>query len=286
MTATAALTGTAHSGAVNDLLQISQSSVASMSSDQTYKVWATNSTSLVNTYNGQAAQVNTLAVWGNNQVATGGNDTYIWLWDLSGGSASYSHLNFNAPISTLKMHPVYSNLMVVNTANAITIYKMVIGSIGINVTITTSRTYSDMDILLPNGNIIATGAFTDVYLFPSGLQNYTFTNSVNGCKVKQLPDNATVVVGRTDGLMYLFNSNTNTQGSSYSLHTGAIVMLQVTPDLFFLLSSGSDNKLILWTWTTMSLTHANTNTVSVSGTVTSGVLIAPTYSGSKEIKFF
>jgi WD40 repeat protein len=286
MTAASTLTGIAHNDTVNNLLQISQTCVASASNDKTLKVWNMNTNSLVNSYYGQTAQVNTLALWANNQVAAGGNDSRIWLWDMSGGNANYSYITLTAPIYTLKMHPMYSNLMAINTFNSIILYKMVSGSYIVNKTITTSRTYSDMDILLPSGNVIATGPYTDVYLFSNGTRYYTLTNSVNGCKIKQLPDNKTVVVGRTDGKMSLFNSNTSTQGSNYSVHTGAIVMLQVTPDLLYLVSGGSDNKLVLWTWALMSLTQVNTYAVSVSGMVKSGVLITPTYTQSNKTNFF
>jgi hypothetical protein len=63
-------------------------------------------------------------------------------------------------------------------------------------------------------------------------------------------------------------------------------MLQVTPDLSYLVSSGSDNQLIIWTWAKMSLTQVNTYAMSVSGTVKSGVLIAPTYTGSNKKKLY
>jgi WD40 repeat protein len=285
MSATNTPTGTNHTGAVVSLVQLSASTVASGSGDNTTKVWNINSNSLVNTYNGQEGQVNSIIVSPSNELVTGGDDSTVWMWSvLTDGGATFSKMN--SKVYSLSVHPFNTAFMVVNIDNSVNVYNMA-ANYRLNMTITTNRSYTDMQILTPSGNIILAGGYTDVYSYPNGTRLFTFANSPSSAvRLRQLPDNATVVVGRADGQIYLFNSNTSTQGASYAVHTDSIVMLQVTPDLVYLVSAATDNKLVLWTWTTGSLTQVIMHTVilsnSDSDTVQSGLILASPFNASKK----
>jgi hypothetical protein len=60
-------------------------------------------------------------------------------------------------------------------------------------------------------------------------------------------------------------------------------MLALTPDLLYLVSGATDNKLVIWSWSTMSLTQVNA--YSVGGTVNAAAIIAATYAGSRDPKY-
>jgi hypothetical protein len=67
----------------------------------------------------------------------------------------------------------------------------------------------------------------------------------------------------------------------YTAHTQAyglgVGVLLVTPDLVYLVSGATDSKLILWQWSTMSLTQVKVFTVS--GQIFSGAFLASDYAG-------
>jgi hypothetical protein len=137
--------------------------------------------------------------------------------------------------------------------------------------------YFCMEILQPTGNIVAAYQYLDIYnttydlIFSSA---YTSPSTINSLRL--LPDNLTLVCWLSNGSFLLFNSNTFSFGSLYSVHTSYGVLL-LTPDFIYLVSGGRDYKLIFWVWSSMSLTPVKV--FSMSAQIISGLFIDASFSG-------
>jgi WD40 repeat protein len=257
------------------MLQINTNQVATTSADNTVRIWNVNpSTELVNTYNAHTISSNCLAVLPNGLLASGGSDNTVRVWNML--AQTVKTLNVANQVNTLKMNTIKGNL-VVNMVNEILIYNPT--TLILNQTISTSRTYFDMDILLPSGNLIMAGSYLDLYTLPSGILEFSYLNSSAFVKVKLLPDNVTCVAGRADGLLMLFNSNTSSLGLQFRIHSSTIGIISLTPDLLYVISGAYGGLLALWQWTTMNLIQVSS--FIVTGPVETGVILASAYTESE-----
>jgi WD40 repeat protein len=267
---------TGHSLSVLRVVQINQNQTATASDDATIKVWDATTYELINTYNGHWSNVRGLVVLPGGSLASGGFDGVIRVWNMQ--TQTSSTINVPGWVFTMKTNPV-NGYLVVNIANSISIFNASsLASIG---SISTGVTYYDLEILLPSGNIILGGASTmDIFTLPLGNKTFTYSlvapNYVG--RIKQLPDNLTVVCSFNNGTLVLFDSNTYAFGLSYIAHAGDVKMISLTPDLVYVMTgSRLDSSLLLWTWSTMSLTLVNNFTLA--GSMYSGIILASIYSG-------
>jgi WD40 repeat protein len=271
----------AHSATVGQILQINANQVATASADHTVKVWDIATHSLVNTYNGHTDQVRCLAVLPGGLLATGSWDSTFRVWDMQ--AQTVRTVNVANPVWGLKMNPVYGNL-VVSMKDLIAIYDPI--TFALVKTISTGRIYYSMEILLPSGDLIMAGDYMDVYSLPSGSITgiyYLINDWLRISTIKLLPDNVTLVCGlQYSGFLELVNTRTNYMQIWKSAHSGdAVTMLSMTPDLTYLVSGAQDNSLIIWTWSTMSLTYVKT--FPVAGQFYAGLALKPTFTESKNL---
>jgi WD40 repeat protein len=280
-------TATAHSAVVNALLQINTNQVATASNDGTIKVWNVDTSTLLYTFYGHSAAVQTLAILSDGLLASGSSDKTLIVWNLVNKTAIL--YNMTDPVSCIKLHPISTTRLLVNTPSNISIYNTASNMSQVATVAVSANSVIWLEVLKPSGNVLAVGSSTFcIYNFPSLTTN--FTTGVFGGQIlnraRQLPDNLTVVIGEWNGSLVLFNSQTNTFGASYLAHQDFIEVLELTPDNLVLIS-GSNNRMqfFMWTWTSMNLVQICG--YSTVGQVYSAALISSGLNGRKiNIKYF
>jgi WD40 repeat protein len=273
-------TFSASGASVNSLVRLNSNQVASGSSDNLLKVWNTDTNTLVNTYYGHTAAIQSLAILPGSYLASGSSDSFVIIWNLASQTASY--VNIGGSVNFLKVHAIAGTLLV-NTPNNIMIYDGPdmnrLGMISCSGT-----TYNSLEVLLPSGNVLGVAANKfDIYNYPSGTVNFT-TTSFTGItlnKVKLLPDNVTVVASQSNGVLALFNSITNSVGTSVTSHSATITVLEITPDGLNLISASTDLSIVMWQWATMSLIQSCKFTVPYQPS--SAALMPATFTGGSLI---
>jgi WD40 repeat protein len=172
--------------------------------------------------------------------------------------------------------------LVVSTINYLFFYDAV--TLDQLTSVKTNRSYTSIQLLQPSGNVIVGGSYLDIYN-TTGAQLFTFNMSSKPVySLQLLPDNQTIVLGLQNGTIQFLDSITYALGSNISVHTDSVMFLAVTPDLFYFMSGAIDAKLILWTWSTMSLSFVKS--FSVSYQVGSGVILAANYLGNNYFLIF
>jgi WD40 repeat protein len=267
---------------------------------------------------GQAAQ--SIIQINANQVATGGDDWTVRVWDMTnlslintyyghtdnvrglvalpGGllaSGSYdstlriwnmqsnqvSVIAVSNKVFKMMMHPI-SGYLVVAMANTIALY--ITTSMALYQSIATpGLNYTDMDIGLPSGDLMMVGTSTlDVYHMLLGSLTCTVSAPLPLYRIKLLPDNVTVAAGGSSSYLGLFNSSScGNLSDSYAGHAGTVFFLEVTPDLLYLVSGAAgDTNLIVWVWSTMNLTIVNTLD-NADPSLQSGAILQTPFTGSK-----
>jgi WD40 repeat protein len=282
MTELAAVTSsnatTSHTGSVNCLIRINENQVATASDDATIKVWDLNTSALVKTFYGHTASVQSLVIVPGGYLASSSTDMFLMVWDMV--SETLKTYSLGVASNCLKTHP-YAGTLLVNTASSIRIFNATsltqVGALP-------GGSFNWLEVIAPSGNVLAVGsASLKIYNYPSGTVNFT-TTAFSGVlnRLRQLPDNVTVVVGAADGNITLFNTYNNTVGPSYSAHTLSIRMLEMTPDNLYLLTGSQDGSLAMWAWQTMALIqmqpfNANGPLVYLG----SGLMLSSAFDGGK-----
>jgi WD40 repeat protein len=272
VSATAA--NSSHTLQVNSIVQISSVQVASGSNDSKIKTWNLDQ-SLVNTFTGHLGSVMSLGLLGGGLLGSVATDGCFFQWTAVNAS-TMTHASINCGgVSSFAWSPVGSIYLLVSYICHDIYYK----------TWKLTGTYNAIDIIPTSGHIVGVGATLDLVLWPSITVNFTVSN--NGtilCRLKVLPDSVTVVVGGTNGLLRLFNTITRTFGASQSVHTTRIVMLDVTPDLSYLVTAAADNTVIMWLWS--NLTQVMAFSPSVTGTLSAGVVITSNFTGTEASQLY
>jgi WD40 repeat protein len=262
---------------VNTLIRINQNQVATASADFTVRVWNITSSALINTYNAHTASAYCLVVLPGGFLASGGYDSTIRIWDMQNNQVRTLNLP-TTNVFSIKIHPIYE-YMVVNSNTKIYFYNTT--TLSLIQSNTTNRNYTSMEILLPSGNLIMGGSYLDIYKLPSCSLNFTQSITHNAYRMNILPDNVTLVIGRTvDGILSLFNSVSYKFGSNYTAHSSTIVVLTVTPDHAYLISGGQDNLLAVWQWSTMNLTLVKS--INVASALNAALILETVYNGKKK----
>jgi WD40 repeat protein len=260
-----------HTNSVNSILRINQDQVATSSSDFSIKVWNVNTGTLVTTFYSHTDAVIPLSVLPGGILASGGPSQLMRFWNMQTKTVIAKN---NMPVGiyeicALKYIPQYGpNGTLVATGGYLNFFDA--GSLNLTNTINTGREYWTIDVHVPTGNFLA-GADSILDYFNISNNNncnggpYTYnasTGKVN--RIKILPDNDTVAIGINNGQIQLFTLSTKAWGASYSVHTASVNVLLLTPDLLYLVSGASDSTIVLWSWTTGSLTQVNRFTVAAT----------------------
>jgi WD40 repeat protein len=268
-----------HTSYVNSVLRINANQMATVSDDLLLNVWNINTSSVVNTYRGHTSKVQGVVVMPNGYLATYGSDQTIRVWDVQNQLLVTTVANLPNTVNELKWS-ASTGLFVINIVNSLAMFDPTTFAVTNNKT--TSKTYNGIDILQPSGMLIAVGAnYLDIYTLPSFTLNFNLTSSPGFTRVKLLSDNQTVVLGLCNGSLALFDSSTNTLGDMLSAHTTGqwVLMLALTPDQLHVISGAQDSKIIMWTWSTMSMSQVKSSVSSA--TLNSGAVVSGTYNGRK-----
>jgi WD40 repeat protein len=275
-----------HTSSVNAVLQINSNQVATASADSTIKIWNIGNTSLVNTYSGHSSSAQALAILPGGLLASGSNDLTIRVWNMQSQDVT-TVSGLPAGVNAMILNPTVSPngaLVVVMASGYLSFYDAVTLSLLYSIN-ASGHAYYTVDILLPSGNAIVGGSYLDIYNTTGGLVYSNVSNSSSVNRVKLLPDNVTVACGLQNGAITLFNSSGKTFGATYTIHSSYVTALFVTPDRLNLISGSMvDNKLVLWSWASMSLTQVKT--FSVNGLVFSGTALTTAFTSSKELFLF
>jgi WD40 repeat protein len=245
-----------HTSSTNGLTQINENQIASISNDNTMRVWDTSAGTLVNTYNGHTSSICSVVVLPGNLIATGSADKTIRLWNMETQTVTVTSLP--SPVMYMILNPLMfaNGALVASVVNYL--YFLDPETLNQMQVVTTNRTYYGMDFLIPSGNVLCGFQNLDVYDTTGSLVfSYSYSDTTV-YRMKLLSDNVTVAIGLFSGSIQLFNADTNTFGSTITAHTTVVGWIGLTPDNLFLLSGGHDNSVIVWTWSTMSLTRLNT----------------------------
>jgi WD40 repeat protein len=229
---------------------------------------------------------NAIAVLPSGSLATGGTDSTIKVWNMA--AQTVNTYNVGNQVWAMKMNLATGYLVAMFRFGSISLATFNPSTL-LQLTQFGTNDYNDFDILLPSGKVVAGGAinlpaFLDVFN-ADGTVSFTYSFNVSSIlKVKVLPDNMTVVLGLSNGQLTLFNSLTNTFGSTLSAHLSSVEVLATTPDGLLFISCGLDSKLALWTWGTMILTQVTQ--YSINAQVNSNAFITTTYTGCENFFIF
>jgi WD40 repeat protein len=256
-----------HTGGVNAILRINQNQVATASSDKTIKVWNVNSGALVSTFYGHTGVAADLSILPGGILASGGQDNTVRFWNMETQTVSIiSGLAVGSyPICQQKFIPQAGvNGTLVTTGSYLNFFDAV--SLTYIKTMNTGHEYWNMDVHAPTGNfLVGSNTIMDFFNASNGYTctgQFSYTASTGMVKsIKILPDNATVAVGISNGQIQLFSLTTMTWGTAYTVHTAVVNALVVTPDSAYLVSGSDDATVILWLWSTDSLTQRTRFTV-------------------------
>jgi WD40 repeat protein len=255
--------------------QVNQNQVATGSSDNTVKIWDITTKTLINTYNGHTAGINSLVVLPSGLLVSSAGDSTIRVWNTE--AQTVSSFNTTTGVNCMRFNPFKSpnGLLAFGMYARFEFYDPI--TFTLTKTVHTSISYFGLDILQTNGNMIAGGAALAIFSINGSILFYRY-NTATIISIKILPDNVTVVMGQTDSNLTLFNLNNNSLGDSVLAHPGSYVyMLELTPDLVYLISGARDSKLNVWSWSTMSLTKVNE--FAVINQVFSGAVMQSVYTG-------
>jgi WD40 repeat protein len=276
LSTTSILTGVnmtgAHSGDVYSVAQINANQTATASLDHTITVWNANNNTLVNTYHAHTDSVTCLAVLPGGLLASGSWDSTVRFWNMQ--TKTVATVYVTDQVNMMMWNPV-KGYLVISIKNVISILN--ITSMTVISSFTTNKTYYAMDILLPSGDVILGGLSVDVYSLPSGSNLINFPLSLQSDVIRLLPDYVTVVVGQANGSMFLMNGITGATSASFRYHTGNLNMLAMTPDLLYLISGATDELIMLWQWSTMSL--INFQSFNAARKIWSGGVLSASYTG-------
>jgi WD40 repeat protein len=268
---------TSHTDNVNQIIRINLNQVASVSSDMTLKVWNIINNTLVNSYSAHTAAVLTLAVLPNGLLASGGADSTIRLWNMQ--TQTVTTISTLDTVSLMMINPVDGSLVTVSSLTGlISVYSPT--ALALIQSYSSGRQYNDMEILLPSGNLLLAGLYSDVYNRSTlNLTSNSSLSSILATKIKLLPDSITVVIGCASGQMALFDSNTSSLVSSGFFHSDKVNVIVITPDQHYVVSGADDLTLIFWLWASMQLTYFTTVSF-VFGMPRSGLFIQTSFTGS------
>jgi WD40 repeat protein len=266
---------TGHTAILNRIVQINANQVASASDDATIRVWNTATNTLVNTYYGHSVSVTAVCVLSNGNLLSGGGDNTLRMWNMQAQTVSTVVASLPAVVSDMALSPVDGSLVVI-VPNSILFYNPT--SWALISSYSTGVTYFKIIVMPWNGNVLAANIIWEVWN-PSGSKVFSQQwDAHSTIDVILLPDNVTVVGCRTSGNLETFNAVTNTVGTTFAGHTQWATSLSLTPDKVLIVSAGWDNLLMIWTWTTMSLTKIKTYSATVNtyiityiGTLKSGM---------------
>jgi WD40 repeat protein len=270
------------------MLRINANQVATVSDDNLLVIWDINTSSLVNTYHAHTNKVQGVTLLPSGYLATCGNDQTIRVWDVENAllvatvntsptTGSNTGLEFKWSAAT--------GLFVVSIVNYLTMFNP--STFALTNSVNTGKTYTGLDILQPNGRLIAVGqSYLLIYTLPSFTVFYTQTSAPSLTRVKLLPDNETAVLGCSTGQLMVFNTNTNAMGATYLTYASGdlVLLLVVTPDGVNVVSSAQDSNIKVWTWGFMSLTQVK-STASAT-TLNYGVIVSGVYTECKQNNFF
>jgi WD40 repeat protein len=266
-----------HSSSVFGVIQINANQMATASTDNTITVWNINSSTLVNTYNAHTKGVTCLAVLPGGLLASGSYDSTIRVWNMQ--TQTVATVNVAGTVYMMMWNPIkgclvfsmsYSIGMLNTTSMTVTSFF-------------TGKSSYTMDIIVPSGDVILGGYSVDVFSVPSGSNLISLPLSEPSDAVRLLPDYVTVVVGTSNGTMFLMNAITGATGASVKYHGSDLNMLVVTPDLFYVISGATDALIMLWRWSTMSLFHVST--FNAADMIWAGSIVLNSYQGNYAIFF-
>jgi WD40 repeat protein len=266
---------TGHTSTVNGIVQINANQVATSSNDATIKVWNIDNETLVNTYYGHSASVGPMCVLPNGNLASFGGDNTTRVWNMQTQTVSIA-FTLSSGISSMMVSPVDGSL-VINMPNALIFYNST--SWAVIKSYNTASAYNRIIVVPGTGNVLAVSINWDVWN-ASGSRIFSQQwDAHSTLDLILLPDNVTAVGCRTSGALHLFNVSANTVGMIVAGHSQSAVALSLTPDQVYIISSGMDNAVILWTWATMTVTklktypaNKNAYAMAVVGTPYSGMI--------------
>jgi WD40 repeat protein len=265
---------------VNVIKQINANQVITGSTDATIKIWNSSTNTLVNTYYGHTNEISGIVVLPDGILASGSWDCTVRIWDTVNNAVTVIATGW---IDRMVWNPVTGQL-IANGGGQLNVINPA------SLTLTNFSTYGlgyfAVDVLLPSGLVILGGSHLDIWDSTSGMRLFTYTVSGTIQTVKLLPDNVTAVCGyQSTGLLQLFDTNLTTFGSqNYTGHANSVVMITNTPDLLYVITAASDNAVIIWTWSSMSLMFQKKFTVSTTVNIAS--LIASVYTDGTRIYCF
>jgi WD40 repeat protein len=270
---------TGHTGWVHGVVQINANQVASGAADNAIKIWNIATNTLAATLTGHPSVVVCLGVMSGSaggQLVTGDNGGSTIVWNtLANSIQTMANQTSGIQVSAMVWNPVIGKMVMLLSQNIGLLDPTTLSM----TVVTTNNNYYDGDVLLTNGNVITCNEEIRVYSMPSGslLNAYTPYNVV--WRVKILPDNVTLVCGyQGPGGTQLFNLNTHVWSANYTGHTDAAMLIALTPDQLFVITAGCDNQIIIWAWSTMSLTKVNTFTAT-GASINAATLVSTSYTG-------
>jgi WD40 repeat protein len=264
---------TSHSGQVNALVQINQNQVATAGNDGEVRIWDIATKTLILTYSAHVGTIQSLVALPGGQLASGATDKTIRVWDMQTQTAST--VNVADCVNAMLVDPTGTLLVLMNNMLAFydssTLNQLNSVSIG--------KYFDCIEILLPSRKIALGGASLDLYSTSGGLVSTHKSHSAI-TKLKQLPDNLTLVCGLKNGDLILFNSISNSFGPTFAAQLRPVTMLSMTPDLLYIVSCGEGAIIKLWLWRATVLINVKEFTIKPEvGDVLSGLIIATKFTG-------
>jgi WD40 repeat protein len=273
---------TGHGGYVWDSAQINSNQIVTVSEDWSMIVWNINTGAVVNTY-AALGQLRAVAVLPSGFIATGGYDNLLSIWDMT--TLTVTAYSMPGVVSGLIVNRLVGSngTLVVTTGNFLYYYDAITMTQTVAIACI-SYGYWGLEVLRPSGNVIASSNTMEIYSTTGSLvYSYAFPSATQVQRLKLLPDNVTVVLCHKNGSVGLFNSNSHAMGATLSAHSYMPYLITITPDSLYVITGANDLILIMWSWSTMSLTQKKVFTIP--GVVVSGLVLPTTYTGILKLFF-
>jgi WD40 repeat protein len=274
------LTTVGHTQPVNGIARINENQIATTNNDGIFIVWDLNTGALINSYYGPMGQGRGLVVMPSGALAHGTTSAIVSFWDMQ--ALTITNVQVAASITSMMFNPKQgpNGTLVVLTTASIKFLD------GFSYNITSSQAVSGLHVEIdgPTGFVwICGGSYVSYFNLTNNAYSGQFSTSAGINTMKILPDNETIVLGRSNGTLQLFSMTALTFGATYNVQTQLIWSFEITPDRLYLTSTCWDNTIAVWSWITGSLTLVK-NWPSPS-TATIGLFINPTYTEGKLVFF-
>jgi len=246
----------AHTSYINQIKQLPNGYVATVSNDNTSKIWNIGSGStnwtLVRNYTGHTTWVNVIECINEDIVATGSSDCTIKIWSIQTGANSLS-INTKSTVNSLQLLSNGLYLAAGLYMGIINVYNINNGSL---VYTLYGHTLQVNDFALINTDLLASSSgdnTTIIWDLTSKRVKFNLTGHTSGVRRLKLISSDLLLSGSRDKTIKLWNLTSRTLVRTLANHTNSIYLSIDFLNSQTLVSGSLDKTIKVWNWQTGEL---------------------------------